>query len=297
MKIKSKGENMLYKKINLLGLVMAGLFLFGCATAKGKPFQALQPIPADKGVLYVYNDPAHRCPSEVMINDSAVGHLRGGDYAAFLCRPGPLTVSTGWETEINSALLNIAPGSQSFVSVDCRYRVGRALLSLGFAPDKFDIKPKLVSEQEGLAQIQKWGLVEASHGLASELSGNVTPGSDLALFKTLYVDVGEKGWETPPFIVSGLSARGYTVKSGAAENMPADTECLVKPVEKWFWDLGTYLLELNVEFLNPQTKAVYATAKVRRAIPQGRRGPKIMATEALNAIFNHGMPEGVEGVR
>ena len=79
--------------------------------------------------------------------------------------------------------------------------------------------------------------------------------------------------------------------------MLPDTECLVKLHEKWFWDSGTYLLTLEVELLNPQTKAVLASAKVRRAIPQGRRGPKIMATEALNAIFNNGMPPGVAGVR
>jgi hypothetical protein len=296
MKTKSTGENMRYQKICLLGLVMAGLFLSGCATTEGKPFQAVQPIPQDKGVLYVYNDPAHPGPSEVLINDSAVGYLRSEDYVAFLCKPGPLTVSTGWETEINSTTVNIEPGSQNFVSVDCRYLMGRALLSLGFAPTKFDIKPKLVPAQEALGQIQKAGLAEPGHGLASELSGNVTPGTDLALFKTLYVDVGEKGWETPPFIVSGLSARGYSVTAGTADAMPSDTECLVKLDETWFWDLGTYLLELKVEFLNPQTKAVYASATVRRAIPQGRRGPKIMATEALNAIFNHGMPAGVEGV-
>ena len=285
------------KKLFSLFLIIASAALMaGCAT-KGKPFQLVQPIPPGKGVLYVYNDPSHRGRSEVLINDSAVGLLRSGDYLAFLCQPGPLTVGTGWETEINSATVNIEPGSQSFVSVDCRYLVGRAIFSLGLAPDKFDIKPKLLPEREALGQIKKCGLVEPSHGLASELSGNVTPGTDLARFKILYVDVGEKNWETPPFIVSGLSARGCTVKSGAAGDMPADTECLVKLHEKWFWDLGTYLLTLKVELLNPQTKAVYASATVRRAAPQGRRGPKIMAAEALNAIFNNSTPPGVEGVR
>lgn len=283
--------------IGLLGLgLIAMLGITGCAT-KGKPFQAVQPIPPGKGVLYVYNAPSHRGPSEVLINDSAVGHLRGADYLAFLCQPGPLTVSTGWEKELNEVTVNIESGRQQFVGVEFRALLGRAIFSLGLAPEKNDIKPMLVPESQALTQIKKSGLVEASRGLATELSGKVTPGTDLASFKKVYVDVGEKKWETPPFIVSGLSARGYTVKSGAAEDMPADTECLVKLREKWFWDLGTYLLKLQVEFLNPQTKAVYASATVDRRIPQGRRGPKVMAAEALNAIFNHGMPAGVEGVR
>jgi hypothetical protein len=282
------------KLFSLFLVITTATMMTGCAT-KGKPFQLVQPIPPGKGVLYVYNDPSHRGLSEVLINDSAVGCLRSADYLAFLCQPGPLTVSTGWETVINSATVNIEPGSQSFVSVDCRFLTGRAIFSLGLAPDKFDIKPKLVPEQEALGQIKKWGLVGPNHGLASEVTGNVAPGTDLTRLKIFYVDVGEKSWETPPFFVSGLSARGCTVKSGAAGDMPADTECLVKLHEKWFWDLGTYLLTLKVELLNPQTKAAYASATVRRAEPQGRRGPKIMAAEALNAIFSRGMPPGVEG--
>ena len=284
------------KLLTLFLAISTAAVMTGCAT-KGKTFQLVQPIPPDRGILYVYNDPSHQGLSEVLINDSAVGCLRGRDYLAFLCQPGPLTVSTGWETELNHAAVNIEPGSQQFVSVDCRYRLGRAIFSLGIAPTKFDIKPKLVPEGEALGQIKKWRLAEPDHGLASEVTGKVAPGTDLTRLKVVYVDVGEKSWETPPFIVSGLSARGCTVESGAAGDMPPDTECLVKLHEKWFWDLGTYLLTLEVELLNPQTKAVLASAKVRRAIPQGRRGPKIMATEALNAIFNNGMPPGVAGVR
>jgi hypothetical protein len=283
------------KLLNLFLFITSAALLAGCAT-KGKPFQAVQPIPPGKGVLYVYNAPSHRGPSEVLINDSAVGYLRAADYLAFLCQPGPLTVSTGWETELNSTNVTIEPGSQSFVSVEFRSLLGRSLLTLGLAPEKNDIKPKLVPEAAGLAQIKKTGFAESGHGLAAAFSGTVTPGTDLARFKTFYVDVGQKNWETPPFLVSGLKARGYTVTSGAAGDMPTDTECLVQLHEKWFWDLGTYLLSLKVELVNPQTKAVYASALVKRASPQGRRGPKIMAAEALNAIFNNGLPAGVEAV-
>lgn len=275
----------------MLGLILVGLLLCGCATPKGKPFQLIQPVPQGKGVLYVYGG-----PGEVMINDNAVGNLNGPDYLAFLCKPGPLTVSTGWKTEINNAPVNITSGSQNFVNVKSRFTFWRQLFTLGIASKKFDIKPKLVAETDALKQIKDRRIAAPSHGLTEELSGKVTAGVDFTKFKKIYVDVGKKSRNTAPFIVSGLKARGYTVSSGTAAAMPADTDCLVKLDEFWFWDLGMYLLKLKVEFINPKTKAVYATAKVERAWPQGRRGPKIMSTEALNAIFNNGMPAGVKGI-
>ena len=285
------------KRLLYVWLVLVGAGLMtGCAT-KGKPFQAVQPIPSGKGLLYVYNDPSHRGRCEVMINDSGVGCLRGADYLAFQCPPGPLTVGTGWETEITNLTVLVETNAQTFVRVECRALIGRAILSLGLAPDKFNITPRLMPEPEALAQIQKMGLGESCHGLASDFVGTVTPGTDLAVLKTFYVALGEKESKTAPFIVSGLSARGREVKTGPARDVPPDTQCLVQVREDWFWDLGTYLLTVHVEFLDPKTKAVYASAKIRRAEPQGRRGPKVMAAEALNAIFNHGLPEGVEEVR
>jgi hypothetical protein len=280
MKIKTTGESMRNKIIGILGFVLAGLFLSGCATP-GKPFQLVQPIPADKGILYVYANSHNNTFSEVLINDAAVGGLWSKKYLVLQCKPGPLTVSTGWFEKIYSLDINIEPGSQSFVMATTGTTI-----------------PKLVPEQEALGQIQKKNLAELNHGLVAKLTKSDMPaGTDLTAFKKLYVDVGEKGWKTPPFIVSGLSARGYVVTSGPAENMPADTDCLVKLKEKWFWDLKMYLLRLDVSLVNPQTKAVYATATVERAEPQGRLGPKVLAAEALNAMFNNFWPAGVEAVR
>jgi hypothetical protein len=290
MKSKTTGGIMQYKIICLLGLALAGLPFAGCSAPKGKPFQAVQLIPAGKGVLYVYNIPSQHNNSEVLINDNAVGCLRGIDYMAFLCQPGPLTVSCGWKTELNSTTVNIESGSQSFVGVESHV----VYSSLGVAT--FNIYSKLVPEQEALGQIQKMYLIKSNHGLAGKYSGNITPGTDLSSFKKVYVDIGKNDWQTSPYIVSFLTTRGYTVTSGMADAMPADTECMVKLKEGWFWDLQTYLLDLKVEFLNPKTKAVYASAYVWRAVPQGRRGPKVIATEAMNAIFNNGMPAGVEAV-
>ena len=257
------------KLLNLLLVVVGAIGLTGCVTP-GKPFQVVQPIPG-KGVLYVYNDLSRRGPCEVLINDGVVGCLRGKDYLAFQCQPGPVSVGTGWETEINNVTVNVETGRQYYVTVSSRYLTGRAVFSLGLAPDKFDIRPRLVTEQEAMGQLKRCGLVESGKGLADELWGKVTPGTDLGELGTIYVDAGEKESKTAPFLVAGLIARGYQVKSGRIQDMPPDTRCVVKIREHWFWDLGTYLLRLEVEFLNPQTNTVYASANVRRAEVQGRR--------------------------
>jgi len=283
------------KTYSILAAIVGAAVLTGCVN-KGKPFQAIQPIPAGKGVLYVYNDPSHPGGCEVLVNDNAVGLLGGANYLVAQCKPGPLTVTTGWGTELNSATVDIKPGSRNFVCVDSRFPLGRAIVSLGLAPEKFYFTPKVLPEGDALPQIQKMGLAELGHGLADEFSAKVTPGINLSGLRKFYVADGEKSWQSPAFIASGLSRRGNVVRSGPASAVPADTQCLVMVREHWFWDLGSYLLKLEVDLVNPQSKAVMASAVIRRAMPQGRRGAKVMATEALNAIFNNCMPPGVERV-
>lgn len=290
--MKRESKITINKLLNLLLLVSGAIVLSGCATP-GRPFQTVQPM-ADKGVLYVYTAPHVSTSSEVLIDDSAVGCLKGRECLAFQCRPGPLTVGTGWESDINQVRLNIEAKRQYFVEVSCRYLVGREVLSLGLMPDKFEIKPKQVSAQNALEQLRRCQIIEPSKGLASERWGKVTPGTDLRQLGPIYVDTGKHAATTAPFLTAGLIGRGYQVKMGPASDVPPNTRCVVKIREKWFWDLGKYLLSLKVEFLNPQTKSVYASGYVERAAVQGRRGPKVMATEVLNAIFNHGMPPGVE---
>ena len=79
-----------------------GLLMFMClgagCEATGKPlqavpFQAVRPIPAGKGIVYIYA-PAQwglgNLSTDVLINNSVVGCVREKDYMAFQCQPGQL---------------------------------------------------------------------------------------------------------------------------------------------------------------------------------------------------------------
>lgn len=277
------------------GVFASVLFLVlgvGCAP-DGKPFAAVQEIPAGKGIVYVYNPDRFKVPCEILINDSAVGCLHGHEYLAFRCQPGPVTVSTGWQTELRSVTLNVLPGQAYYVHVDVDSHVQL------FAYHQQEITPSLEKAQDIMDDLKECRLSthELGLGLASERWGRVDAPKELAAVKTIYVDAGEKGWESPKALIELLKARGYNATMGPMADMPPSTQCLVRVKEYWFWDMGTYLLDLQVEFVNPQSKAVIAAAKVHRAQPQGRRGGKVMATEAFNSISNQGWPLGVELVQ
>ncbi len=270
----------------------------GCATIKERPFHVVQPIPSDKGIVYIYSDSSDSEPIEVLINNSAIGLLKKNEYIVVQCKPESVNVSAGWETEVNNVMINVEPGRQYYVYLESQSLFfPRQIFSLGLMPHKRDLKPMLVTESVAMSQLKKARQTERNNGFASVKLNKMTTNTELSKIKRMYVDIGKKEWETAPFLADGLILRGYEVKTGLAGDMPSDTQCLVKIQETWFWDLTTYLLALEVKIMNPQTKEDYAIASVTRAVPQGRRGPKIMVTEVLNAIFNGGIPAGVEVIR
>jgi hypothetical protein len=202
-----------------------------------------------------------------------------------------LKVSTGWETDINSVVLNVEPNKQYYIRVTNRPDPSSFI---PFKPHKERIEPEQVVQEEALAELKECSFGDPGIGLAQERMGYVTPGINLRDFNSLYIDTGEEKRETTAYIAECLRAHGYEVKMGLIKDMPSGIQCLVKSEEHWFWDMGSYLLKLDVEIQDAKTHALYASGTVKRATPQGRRGSKIMANEAINAIFNRGMPLGVE---
>jgi hypothetical protein len=88
----------------------------------------------------------------------------------------------------------------------------------------------------------------------------------------LYVVDEDGKADTTPCIVEELKSRGVMGKSGKLKDMPGDTARVVKTDENGMWDLGTYLLGLEIKFTNPKTQAVMADAYIKRASPEGNPG-------------------------
>jgi hypothetical protein len=257
----------------------------------------VQPIPAGKGIVYVYqsspgtwNYDINRV--EVFINNNVVGCVQGKEYMAFQCTPGPVAVSTGlnvaWQTidmnTMTSVSLDVRPGGQYYVRVQ---------FSMPFLHNP-TVVPTVVADDDALGQLKECTLGEPGKGLADVLSGDVTPGVNLNDIKSVYVIQNKEDATTAPLVADRLRALGYAVRTGPAREMPPGTQCLVKIQEQWFWDTATYLLELRADLIDPRIPLTFASGTVRRVAPYSRRPAEIMATEVVNAMFNGGRPPGVD---
>jgi hypothetical protein len=279
--------------VGVLFLILAPCFLGGCGI-RGPLYQPVAAIPEGKGVLYVYHP--KRCESpyngacEIMINDQGFCTLDSYKYMPIICNPGVIKVGAGWAEEVKDVEVPIEAGKAFYVSVECHYQV----MALGFGPKyaTYDVTKKdEAGAKEGISDCH---MTESRVGLEQEYWTKPTPGVNLSELKTIYVIDEEGKADTTPCIVEELKKRGVTAKSGKQKDMPADTACVVQADEQWMWDMGTYLLNLEIKFTNPKTQSLLADAHIRRAWPQGRRGVKIMSHEVLNAIYDGTAVKGVE---
>jgi hypothetical protein len=279
--------------VGLFFLSLGPCFLAGCGVS-GPLYQPVLSIPPGKGVLYVYHP--YRCQSpynracEIMINDQSFCTLDSDKYIPVICTPGTLKVGAGWAEEVNDVELQIEPGKASYVMVECHGKV----MALGFGPEyaTYDVTKK--DEAGAKELLADCHMTDSRAGLAEEYWSKPTPGANLSELKTMYIVDEEGKLDTTPCITEELKGRGFAVKSGKLKDMPADTACVVNADEQWMWDMGTYLLGLEIKFANPKTQSLLADAHVRRAWPQARRGAKIMSHEVLNAIFDGTAVKGVE---
>jgi hypothetical protein len=277
----------------VLFLSLATGFAGGCGI-RGPLYQPVASIPEGKGVLYVYHPKNCESPyngaCEIMINDQGFCLLDSYKYVPIFCTPGVVKVGAGWAEEVKDVEVPIVAGKASYVSVECHYQV----IALGFGPKyaTYDVTKK--DEAGAKEEIADCHMTESRAGLGQEFWSKPAPGVNLSEFKTVYVVDEEGKLDTTPCILEELKTRGVTAKSGKLKDMPADTTCVVQANEDWFWDMGTYLLNLEIRFTNPKTQTLVADGHIRRAWPQGRRGAKIMSHEVLNAIYDGTAVKGVE---
>jgi hypothetical protein len=62
-------------------------------------------------------------------------------------------------------------------------------------------------------------------------------------------------------IASEFEQRGIRVSSGTTTERPADANYIVSYIDKWYWDMRTYLLELNIKVTEAATGAVVAESR------------------------------------
>jgi hypothetical protein len=90
---------------------------------------------------------------------------------------------------------------------------------------------------------------------------------------------------TDKVIADNLRGRGYQVTVG--EPVPANADALVTYVDKWFWDITMYMLELTIQFRDPKTDFPLASGNSLHT-SLTRKSPPEMVDEVLGNIIREG---------
>lgn len=117
-------------------------------------------------------------------------------------------------------------------------------------------------------------------------TATVDPSARLDTLKSLHVQHHEPdGRGIDKLIADNLRARGYQVTTGKPP--PAQVDATVTYVDKWFWDITMYMLELTVQFREPKTDFPLATGNSFHT-SLTRKSPPEMVDEVLGNILKEG---------
>jgi hypothetical protein len=118
----------------------------------------------------------------------------------------------------------------------------------------------------------------------NKATATVDPSARLDSVKVLHVKpYGEDG--TEKLIADNLKARGYQVSVG--KEAPPSADATVTYVDKWFWDLTMYMLELTIQIRDPKTDYPLATGHSMHT-SLTRLSPPAMVDEVLGNIIKEG---------
>lgn len=114
-------------------------------------------------------------------------------------------------------------------------------------------------------------------------TATVDPSAQLDKMHTLQVKkLADEDGSVHQLIADNLRSRGYTVTTDETPSKKVDG--VVTYVDKWFWDLSMYLLELTIMIRDPQSNFALATGNSYHT-SLTRLSPPEMVKEVLDNIF------------
>lgn len=115
-------------------------------------------------------------------------------------------------------------------------------------------------------------------------SASVAADADITNLKTVYViRSAEDDRGVYITIAEQLRKLGYSVSTGPATPVPANTDAVLSYQAKWQWDLTMYLLELRVTLRNPATEALLGVATSYHTSAT-RKSTEEMVSEVLSNL-------------
>ena len=119
----------------------------------------------------------------------------------------------------------------------------------------------------------------------TELISDVDPNKDLSGVVSFHVQKFEKDERGIEVIIANkLNDMGFKATHGSSKNVPLTAQAIVEYSDKWMWDITMYMLELNIDFRDPETNYKFATGRSYRT-SLARKSPEEMVDEVLNEIF------------
>jgi len=121
--------------------------------------------------------------------------------------------------------------------------------------------------------------------VSTSLTSDIDPSADLTSLQNFYVVKFESdGRGVEEKIAAELNAMGKNATSGTEPKSPSPVDAVVTYQDKWMWDMTMYMLELSIDFRDPETNYPFATGRSYRT-SLARKSPEEMAKEVLGKIF------------
>lgn len=119
----------------------------------------------------------------------------------------------------------------------------------------------------------------------NKATASVTPGTDLNAMKAFYVVKPDtENRNTNELIVAYLNKKGLKATTGPEQNPPYQADAVVTYIDKWFWDITMYMLELTINIRNPVTNFPVATGNSMHT-SLTRLSPEEMVNEVIGNIY------------
>jgi hypothetical protein len=116
-------------------------------------------------------------------------------------------------------------------------------------------------------------------------TASLMPGADLSKVKTMYVvKAPEDGRGIDELIKTNLQKRGYQVTGGPALKPPYTTDAVVTYIDKWYWDITMYLLQLTITVRDPSEFPLASGNSLHTSLT--RKSPPEMVDEVVTNIVN-----------
>jgi hypothetical protein len=107
-------------------------------------------------------------------------------------------------------------------------------------------------------------MVFSMTGCIANLESRKPAGTDLSNLKTFYVQkLPEEGRGVERMLADRLTQMGYVATYGIDEPA-APVDAIITYKDDWWWDLSWYLLQLDIQIRDPQTKLILASGHSKR---------------------------------